>query len=385
MDRNALHKLLTNSRAKAFRSCPRKHRIKYELGYVPLTDSEALVLGTLVHVGLEHWWIERGPELRAAVHLGQGPVDSARAQAILADAGPANPLGWALQAMDDHCDKLQVDPYLRAKARAMVRAYDARWGADDSIVPIAVEIEFTAPLINPVSGKPSLVWRTAGKMDVIAVQRLYKQVGEEEWAHDRDRTIIIEHKTTSEDITVGAMYWRKLRMDGQTSTYYDGGDANGFHPETMLWDALKKPMIKPAKATPLEERKFTLEKTVKGVFQPSRLYANQRDTDESAAEFEARCYQDITDNPHGMLVREEIARLQSEMDEYRLDLWHLQKMMRESEISGRAPRNPDACDLYHRPCEYVDVCAGIATLEDETKYRKLSSPHAELATLTEEV
>lgn len=384
MSKHALEMmLLTNSRARCFRSCPRKHRIKYEQGYVPLTDDEALVLGTLVHIGLEHWWIERSLSLRARLHLGM-PPDLA-AIVALADVDPPNPIGWALQAMAERATARGVDPFLVAKARAMVRAYDARWGEDDSITPIAVEIEFSAPLINPVSGHPSLVWRTAGKLDVLAVQVIYEQTGEEEWTVVGHRTIIIEHKTSGEDITVGSMYWRRLRMDGQVSTYYDGADANGYEPKSMLWDVLGKPMLKPLKATPLEARQYTQEKTVKGVFQPSRLYTNQRETDETVDEYEARCYDDITNNLQAMLVREEIPRTQGEMDEYRLDLWHLQKMMRETEISGRAYRNPDACDQYRRACSYIDVCTGLADLDDPTKFRKLSSPHQELTTLTEEV
>lgn len=50
--------VLSNSRLKTFQSCRRKHFYHYELGIrrVDDEDREALVLGSLLHKGLEFWW-----------------------------------------------------------------------------------------------------------------------------------------------------------------------------------------------------------------------------------------------------------------------------------------------------------------------------------------
>lgn len=51
--------LLTNSRLKCFQTCRRKHFYRYELGVrrVGGEDKEALVFGSLLHTGLENFWI----------------------------------------------------------------------------------------------------------------------------------------------------------------------------------------------------------------------------------------------------------------------------------------------------------------------------------------
>lgn len=50
--------VLTNSRIKTFQTCRRKHYLHYELGIrrVDDEDKEALVLGSLLHKGLEAYW-----------------------------------------------------------------------------------------------------------------------------------------------------------------------------------------------------------------------------------------------------------------------------------------------------------------------------------------
>ena len=45
--------LLTSSRMRAFRDCPRLHRYLYVEGWRPVRDSEALRFGTLFHLGLD--------------------------------------------------------------------------------------------------------------------------------------------------------------------------------------------------------------------------------------------------------------------------------------------------------------------------------------------
>lgn len=50
--------VLTNSRLRCFQTCRRKHYYRYELGIerVGREASDALVFGTIMHLGLEAWW-----------------------------------------------------------------------------------------------------------------------------------------------------------------------------------------------------------------------------------------------------------------------------------------------------------------------------------------
>jgi hypothetical protein len=159
--------LITSSRLKDARACPRLHRIRYELGYRPAEEPEALRFGTLGHEGLKAWWEAQGDRLEATL--------TAIRTATHAEAEP--------------------DLFALAKAEAMLTGYDARWKAEPYEV-LAVEVPFETELRNPMTGRPSQTWRLAGKIDAI-VRDL------------RDgRVLVVEHKTATGDISPGSEYWR---------------------------------------------------------------------------------------------------------------------------------------------------------------------------------
>lgn len=322
--------LLTHSRMKAYRACQRLHQISYVLGYRPATVAAALFFGSLFHVALEAWWKATGDRLAAAL-----------------DALHAAP---------------GVDGYDLAKARALIAGYDVRWGAEVLEV-LAVEVEFQTALINPATGAASKTWRLGGKIDAVV----------------RDaagRELTVEHKTSAADVAPGADYWRQLRLDPQISIYMDGAKALGFAPEGCLYDVIGKPGIKPLKATPAELRKWT--KPTKKDPEP-RLYASQRESDETPDEYEARVIEDIGAAPGEYFQRAEIVRLDEELAECRRDVWQQAQQMRTAEVKAQAPKTPEACGQYGRPCSFLDVCCGQASLED-SRFRQVASMHEELST-----
>jgi hypothetical protein len=96
----------------------------------------------------------------------------------------------------------------------MLRGYDARWLEDTVLYDVlAVEEEFSTPLVNPETGSASRTWTLGGKVDAIVRE---KATG---------RVLLVEHKTTSEAIGPGSEYWRRLRIDAQVSIYFDGAAA----------------------------------------------------------------------------------------------------------------------------------------------------------------
>lgn len=315
--------LLTASSAKAARACGRLYQMRYIDGWGPAHEAAVLRFGTLVHHGLEAWW-------RAAM------------------AGTGR-LAAALAAMEG-----ESDPYELAKARALLIGYDARWG-DLAMEVLAVEVEFRAPLVNPETGAPSRTFEMGGKID--AVVRV------------DGRVLLVEHKTSSEDVRPGSDYWRRLRIDGQISHYFAGARALGFDVEGCLYDVVSKPGIRPLKATPVEARKYTKD---------GRLYAAQRTEDETPEAYFARVGGDIAADPSGYFQLGEVARIGADLDEHAADLWLTADLMRGIHRSGRAARNPDACVRYGRTCDFFDVCTGAASLDDATRFVR-KAPHSELS------
>jgi hypothetical protein len=322
--------LLTTSAAKTYRACPRLFWLRYEEGYRPTTDDPNLRFGKLGHSGLEAWW-----EARRLY--------------------PSSPELWhqaAIAALRAHEYR---DPFAQEKAHALIDGYHYRW-EDEPLTVLAVELEFNVDLSNPATSGVSKTWGFGGKIDAIA------EIGGERW--------LVEHKTSAEDFSVGSDYRIRLRLDAQISNYMIGARALGFDPKGVLYDVIGKPAQRPLLATPPESRKYK-KKT-------GELYENQRDQDETSDEYGVRVREKIAESPEDFYARWPVVRTDEESREAAFDLWQSGVQIRESRAAGAWPRNSDSCKRYGRPCPFLAVCSGHASLEDPTRFRKSEKKNEEL-------
>lgn len=303
--------LLTKSRLAVARSCRRKHRLMYLDGYRPVVEAETHRFGTLFHRGVEPWWRGQGEQrIRDAFGL---------------------------------VSSLPADPFDLARVRPLLAGYHLRWGAEPWEV-LAVEQEFETDLVNPATGKKSTLWKLAGKLDAVVRHPATGKV------------YVVEHKTSSEDITPGSDYWRRLRMDAQVSVYYDGALSLGYPVAGVLYDVIGKPQLRPYQVN------------------------TKRAVAETPAEFEERVTAAIAENPAKYFQRGDVVRLEAELVDARADAWELAKELREAELAGRHPRNPDACDSkWGYLCPFFDVCTGAGSLEDASRFTRSTNVHPELA------
>lgn len=315
--------LLTTSRARAFQRCPRYHDIRYNRGYRSAVDSGPLAFGSLFHRALEAWW----------------------------KAPRAGALAAALEALSREVD---ADRFDLARAWTLIEGYDARW-RDEPLVAERVEATFGLELVNPQTGAASRTWRLAGKVD--AIVRREGQL----W--------LLEHKTSSEDISPGTPYWSKLRLDTQVSIYLRGAVALGYDVEGCIYDVIGKPSLRPLLATPAEARKYT---------KSGQLYANQREQDETPEEYRERLRAAVAEQPDRYFQRGDVVRLEDETAESQWELWQTARSIRDAQIAERHPRYPDACWRFNRACDYFDVCTGSASLDDVSRFVHETDPHTEL-------
>lgn len=328
--------VITKSRLAAFSACQRLHDLQYVRGYRPVVESESMAWGSLIHAGLEAWW--------KAHQRGEGLLALADAEAALATYRAAH-----AAALDDAAF---------ARAEVLIIAYDARWSASMAEYEVVgVEVEFIAT----IPGRKRL--RVAGKLDVLLRLRSDGSV----W--------YVEHKTSGADLSAGSTYWQRLRMDPQVSIYFGGVRALGYEPHGCIYDVLVRPDQRPLKATPVELRKYT--KPTKT--EPSRLYAKQRDTDETIDEFRGRIAAEVAAAPETFFGRAEVVRLETEIEESQWDVEELALQIRGGPLTGQSARNPNACFLYNRPCPFLSACDGTASLDDETKFRRTETTHEELS------
>lgn len=201
-----------------FRSCHRRHWIRYELGVRPEKDDLIRRVGSAFAAAVE-------------AHSKDGDVESAITERI-------------------------EDPFQLALVISMFTGHLNRW-MDDPIEHVASELEFDIPIVNPKTDGRTPTFRLCGKIDRIV--RLAD-----------GRLAVMEYKTTSRDFSPGADYWLRLHMDPQLPIYVLAAREIGYDIETILYDVTRRPAFRPLKATPEEKRKYTAG---------GALYANQREND----------------------------------------------------------------------------------------------------------
>lgn len=308
---------LTNSMRNKFASCHRAFKFCYEDLKRPIKTSDALNFGTAMHQLLECYWLNAEAEFP------------------------------------------QVDDEYTAKTlQALFEGYKAKWGETDKATyeTIGTEIRFDAPLMNPETGGVSKTFHLAGKIDALAKEKTTGKV------------VIVEHKTTGQDIGPGSDYWRKLPIDGQVSGYYCGAEALGHQASTCLYDVIRKPTIKPLKATPEDKRKYNKD---------GSLSKACRENDETHDEWYERLSADIAGRPDYYYARIEISRSDNDLLEYLFDMWAVSREIADAERMNRWSRNSQACSVYGT-CEYFGVCTGESNLDDVTLFRKAEKVNEEL-------
>jgi hypothetical protein len=354
--------LFTASASRTFRRCPREYRLRYLDRIVPSGGrARPLRFGTTWHYMLEAWWKAWRYTARTRLDRMLDELDARVATAL----------------EEDEADETEVLED-RARLRALGILYHARWNGE-RIKVLDVEREYRAPLVNPSTGFESQTWERAGKIDAIG-QLLVASAD-----LPAESVVIVEHKTTSSDISPGSMYWRALTIDSQLSHYVAAGKALGHDVAGCVYDVVAKPKLERKLATPEDERKYTVAveaKPAKGKRPareavPSRLYANQRETDETLDEYEARLLAHMQADPDRYVRRATIVRLEEDLAAAALDDWQTARLMREAEVEKRWPRNPDACLRYQRPCDYLPLCAREAS-EDDPMYTRADA-HSELS------
>lgn len=308
---------LTNSMRNKFASCHRAFKFFYEDLKRPIKTSDALNFGTAMHQLLECYWLNAEAEFPN--------VD---------------------------------DEYTAMTLKALFEGYRNRWEEYDrnTYEAICTERAFKAPLMNPETGGISKTFHLAGKIDALAKEKTTGKV------------VIVEHKTTGQDIGPGSDYWRKLPIDGQVSGYYVGAEAIDYPASKCLYDVIRKPTIKPYKATPEDKRKYNKD---------GSLSKACRENDETPDEWYERLTADIASRTDYYYARIEISRSDNDLMEYLFDMWAVSREISDAQRMNRWSRNPQACSVFGT-CEYFGVCTGEQDIDDVTLFRTAERANEEL-------
>ena len=342
---NQMKQLLTHSRSAAFKSCRRRHWYEYELGIRRTVDGKALRMGSAFHAGLES--LAHHDDLSKACEA---------AHAYYGDIGDAE--------LEMECQTVMT----------MLCGYQWRWQLSP-LEYVAVEQEWRLPLINPETGKASVNFEIAGKIDGIV--RL-----------EDGRLAVIEHKLLGDDISVDSFLWERMRIDQQVTMYVLAGRRLGFDVDCVLYDVARKPTIKPTAVPLLDEA--GLKQVIDG---DGNRVLNKNGTPKQIAsdgnqllvrdmrpdEWSSKLNNDIAERPNFYFARREITRLNADIDELQDELWDIAKSLRDSQLKDRWFRNVskytcEGCSVFNLCSTGFDGLTG--TLPEG--YRRVESINPEL-------
>ena len=208
--------LITHSRSSSFRMCPRRHHYEYNLGIRTSGQANYYRIGHAIHAGLD------------ARARGSSTEDS---------------LVIALSSYDVSSDEIE---YEKTTVVQLLCGYWWKWEQADVPNDIrvkeyhATEHAFEIPIRHPITGRPTAQFMAAGKIDKIVV------LGDE-------RTAVMEHKTTSSDISPTSDYWKRLQIEQQISMYVLAAREEGWEVKTVLYDVIRKPTIEPKRIPLVDE------------------------------------------------------------------------------------------------------------------------------------
>lgn len=327
--------LLTNSAQTTYAKCPRKYLNRYIFGVRKRGTAFNLWFGDVVHKALETYWKAR--------------------QASGSRVGTREHLEAGLATLPK-----DADPFVLARLQIMLAAYAARWNPIRCTV-LHVELPFDLPLRNPRTKEEHRLYRRAGKIDLIL-----------QFANG---VVLVEHKTSSEDLSDGGSYQSRLALDEQIAYYHEALESLGMQVTEIIYDVLKKPTLKPIKATPEEKRVYT-KVTKKNP--ESRLRAGQFETDETVEDYKSRLAAKILERPEDTIYQIKIPRTSSQRRGARWDIWSRAEIMRFSIENDYFPMASGACFKFGSACEYLEVCKGTDSLDNPNRFEVLQDLHPEL-------
>ncbi len=187
--------------------------------------------------------------------------------------------------------------------QAMLAGYAARW-VKPQLTHVLTSVPFSVLL-------PHAGVTLVGEVDAL---------GREE----RGNTIVVEHKTTTADISPGSQYWTERTVcDPQVSTYL-----RAFPRAEVLYDVLKVPGLRPLEVN------------------------SRRKVAETDDEYVARCLAAMAEEPDKYFQRATIVRLEEETAAFERDV----EIVAESMVPQAQARNPKSCFSFGSRCDFFGVC-----------------------------
>lgn len=307
----------TSSSLKLFRRCKRKFFWKYIFGLRPKTPAWALTLGSAFHESLGHWYGSRRSDME--------PIATKYLKKYL-DPIISSP---DIVSQEDYDKIIATYHTFVGMLIGYARVYHQDrqlWHIDRS----NVELQFHVDMGE---------FDFRGKIDLVA------HCDEFGW-------FIVEHKTASK---LGSGYIERLPLDTQNRGYLFGAMHLGFHPNTIMYDVVRKCQLRRKKG-------------------------------ETADQFNERISLDYEARPSNYFFREPLKFSSQDIDAFEFEV-HQTHAEYKAIVRGDFgdPRDPRSwlptdttCDEFFKKCEMLEACTNGLGDEAQFRFSKSDVMHAEL-------
>jgi len=351
-------RIVTYSELQCADTCLRKHKIMYGLKLRRMADVPALRIGTAIHKALD---------------LAAGYMEPNEAIAIVREDYAAYEPTLSVE------EALHV-AYENEMVAQLLACYFWYWEEQNSrMTPMKSELSFSIPIRNPHTNR-ALKWRYAGKIDKL-VQ-----------CENTPYLSIMEHKTTSQDITPDSDYFKRLRIDAQIGLYFMAAKTLGYDVGEIIYDVIRKPQLRPSNIPLLDEDnvKIVLDNDGERVRnKDGKTWRQTGDTalgytlqtrKETPSEYGDRLRADIASRPEHYFARRVIARIDKDVEETKQDVFDKAKRLQYHESINSWPRNTGACIGFGR-CACFDLCTNSFNLDAgivPDGWERVTNQHTEL-------
>jgi hypothetical protein len=203
------------------------------------------------------------------------------------------------------------------KLRVMNECYVKHW-KDRPLDILAYEEEFSLPAFDGNRLDPDI--HVHGRIDA------------------RNASCLIEYKTTSSYIDAGSVYWERVLDDRQIQTYLGALWSAGHTYNEVLYDVARKPMIK-------------------------------RKAKESLEDYGKRLHETIEADPGAYFQRRTFTFTEEQVADTWRDLYTVATQIPGTPEKADYPKAPRSCWAYGRACEYLDVCRGNESIDNDRLFR----------------
>lgn len=358
--------VLTNSAEQCFMACHRKFYWAYEIGWRPVKTKTPLRIGAAIHDVLDRLAKDQ-------------PWD------YIMEALDNCYAGHAIEAADwsDPQQGLYDLSMEQVTVECLSTGYATAW-ANSRIEILDSEAQFDLPIVNPATGRASRTFRQAGMRD------RYCRLPD-------GREALLETKSVGQSLDGDSDYRRVLALNQQVSKYILAARAEGLNPATCLYDCIRKPTIKPTPVPRKDEHGLKIVMDPDGRRALTKQYKPRQVADKTLgqvlqvdpmtpAQWRHKLADDIASRPEYYYARFEVPRLQTDLEEYRHELWWIAESIRHCRNSGHWFRNTSACRNYNSLCPYYPLCANEVDTTNGVPagFRQAENVHEELIEPEEE-